>query len=218
MTPDKVQLTMDVALVLWKEADGWRGEAIEVAAASRGLCFDEAYSNLVSKCYEVCFTAITEGRLPDRSRSDVDPDVLSRWRRLKEIGASRQIADLRRFPETNSEVSFNIKVKLNRPVPNLCEPPAIAPLSIVLVRRGQVWLAQCLEHDVCATGFSEQEAAEAVMESLILRVSMDRLLGRAPLDGLRPAPSEFWALYRAGTPAPVEASDDRFRGEFRVAA
>jgi hypothetical protein len=217
-TPDKVQLTMDVALVLWREGDDWRGEAIDVAAASRGPSFDEAYGNLVSKCYEVCFAAVTEGRLPDRPRSEVDPDVLSRWKRLKKNGARRSIADLRRSPEPNSEITFSLKVKLNRPVPNLREAPSIEPMSIVLVPRGTVWLAQCLEHDVCATGFSEQEAAEAVLDSLILRVSVDRMLGRKPFDGLPPAPPEFWRLYDTGKPAPVEASDDCFRGEFRVAA
>lgn len=218
MIPDKVQLTMDVALVLWREGDGWRGEAIEVAAAAHGPSFDEAYSNLVSKCYEVSFAAISEGQLPDRPRSEVDPEVLARWKRLKKNGASRSIAELRKSPETNSEITFTFKVKLNKVVPNLREAPAINPLSIVLVPRGKVWLAQCLEHDVCATGYSEQEAAEAVMDSLILRVSVDRMLGRKPLDEVPPAPPEFWTLYQTGKPAPVEASDDCFRGEFRVAA
>ena len=59
-------------------------------------------------------------------------------------------------------------------------------LRIVTFKEGDVWVAQCLEHDVCA------QAAD--LDSVRSRIEM-ALQAESPLDELPKAPAHFFELW-----------------------
>ncbi len=76
-------------------------------------------------------------------------------------------------------------------------------LSVLVFREragnDEVWVAQCLEHDICvqATSIEKLQARieRAVVSNCILGLELD---GRPNLDRLAPAPSKFFRAFKDG--------------------
>lgn len=68
--------------------------------------------------------------------------------------------------------------------------------SVLIIKRGDHYLAQALECDIAAQGRSLEEAKIAFERALIGQIQFDRRMGREPLAHLRPAPDRYWHAWR----------------------
>ncbi|MBZ0118148.1 MAG: hypothetical protein K8H88_14195 [Sandaracinaceae bacterium] len=65
-------------------------------------------------------------------------------------------------------------------------------LTILLIKEGPLWVAQCLEHDIAAQGGTIDETMDAFGVVLTAQLVMDYEAGREPLAELQPAPRAYW--------------------------
>lgn len=77
-------------------------------------------------------------------------------------------------------------------------------LRVVLYQNGGVWIAQCLERDLCTQGMSEDEVCERFKRVLRFEVLYDTRKGGVPLERLKPAPTKFFNLFRGARPVERE--------------
>jgi hypothetical protein len=54
------------------------------------------------------------------------------------------------------------------------------------------WVAQCLEHDLCAAGRNPEELARRVVMQIRTQFLGDLAEDRPPFSRLRPAPERYW--------------------------
>ena len=71
-------------------------------------------------------------------------------------------------------------------------------LSVLLLREGEVWVAQCLDHDIAAQGRTIAEAKEAFARTFAGQVAVDLYNKVAPLKGFAPAPAMYWDKFKQG--------------------
>ncbi len=68
-------------------------------------------------------------------------------------------------------------------------------MRVVIFKEDDLWIAQALEHDICAHADNE----EAVREQLHLMLQLERSYsadnGKRPFEGIEPAPDEFQQLW-----------------------
>lgn len=71
-------------------------------------------------------------------------------------------------------------------------------LNVLFFREsaGGPWIAQALEKDIAAQGESIDAAKLAFERTVFGYLAMDQRLGREALSGLKPAPEEYWDVYR----------------------
>ncbi|MBK8938428.1 MAG: hypothetical protein IPM79_12490 [Polyangiaceae bacterium] len=69
------------------------------------------------------------------------------------------------------------------------------PLRAVVFPEDGAWVAQCVDLDVAAYGRTADAAAENLRDSLSAAAALDKKEGRAPFDGLDPAPEMFRARF-----------------------
>ena len=62
------------------------------------------------------------------------------------------------------------------------------------------WVAQCLEHDLCTSARRQDQLRRKIKAQLRLRLAVDMKKGRAPFEGLPPAPGKFWKMYESASP------------------
>ena len=70
-------------------------------------------------------------------------------------------------------------------------------ISVIAYQEGDCWIAQGLEFDVTAQASSPQTVFEAIAAKLAAEVAISIDLGEEPLQGIKPAPQEFWRMYEA---------------------
>ena len=68
-------------------------------------------------------------------------------------------------------------------------------LRVLFKRASQMWVAQCLEHDLAAQGPSLETARIAFERTLAAQVQLDLSRGLAPLAGIPPAPQEYFQIF-----------------------
>jgi hypothetical protein len=59
-----------------------------------------------------------------------------------------------------------------------------------------VWIAQALEHDIAAYGPDVASATRAFVKTLSGYIALAAKHHREPFAGVRPAPDEFWTVWR----------------------
>jgi hypothetical protein len=64
-------------------------------------------------------------------------------------------------------------------------------LRVLLRFETQMWVAQCLEHDIAVQGRSIPEAKRMFLATLRAQVRLDVERGKKPLEGIPPAPHEY---------------------------
>lgn len=71
-------------------------------------------------------------------------------------------------------------------------------LSVVLLREGEAWVAQCLEYDIAAQGKTIQDAKHAFALTFAGQVAVDLHHKTEPLSAFSQAPPEYWEQFRKG--------------------
>jgi len=68
-------------------------------------------------------------------------------------------------------------------------------LHVLILHEGNCWVAQALEVEIAAQGRSPEVARKAFLQALSAQMRMDRAHGRRPLQGIPPAPDEYWDVF-----------------------
>jgi hypothetical protein len=78
-----------------------------------------------------------------------------------------------------------------------------------------LWIVQALEYDIRARAYERDEAPRALIKAFKERRALNKHLGRKGLEGIRPAPPEYEAMFNrvAARERRVEKAD----GEVEVA-
>jgi hypothetical protein len=81
-------------------------------------------------------------------------------------------------------------------------------LSVLIIKQGASWTAQCLEYDLAAQGGSIDEAQKAFEYVFTGQLLLDIKHGRLPLHGVGRAPVRFHEMFaRATSEKPARAFD-----------
>lgn len=105
-------------------------------------------------------------------------------------------------------------------------------LSVLLIPEGESWAAQCLEFDIAAQGRTLHDAKANFERTFVGQIALDVLHGRQPMDGILPAPPEYWRAFEnasrlldrqpfrmpTSVQAMASAADLRVADAFRIAA
>lgn len=71
-------------------------------------------------------------------------------------------------------------------------------LSVLLVREGDTWVAQCLQYDIAAQGKTIADAKAAFAHTFAGQVCVDLHHSVKPMSGFQPAPKEYWDRFLSG--------------------
>jgi hypothetical protein len=78
-------------------------------------------------------------------------------------------------------------------------------LRVVVFAEGNQWIAQALEHDICAQGPDLNTVQERLLDTIDAEVSMATAAGEVPFLSISPAPEHFFRMWdeRSKFSAPV---------------
>lgn len=79
-------------------------------------------------------------------------------------------------------------------------------IRAVAYREGDAWIVQGIEYDIAAHAWDPADLPAAFMRAVIDNVVITESLGRAPLEGIKPAPRRFEEMFNAAK-AQVSAID-----------
>ena len=68
-------------------------------------------------------------------------------------------------------------------------------IRVLVLKQGDQWLAQGLDHDLAAQGPSDRQAIQSFLRILRARMKRDHERGKLPLEGLPPAPDRFFDVW-----------------------
>jgi Fe-S-cluster formation regulator IscX/YfhJ len=68
-------------------------------------------------------------------------------------------------------------------------------LNLILMREGDSWVAQCLEHDLAAQGKTINETLKRWLCTACAHLDEDNKRGNEPFSGLDAAPAYYWTLW-----------------------
>lgn len=92
----------------------------------------------------------------------------------------------------------------------------MAPINfnvrVLLYREDDMWVAQCLEHDIAAQGKTLDEVQNKFHQTFIGQVILDLEAGKQPLKNVPKAPAEFLKMFensshRLKDPKPFPVSE-----------
>ena len=87
-------------------------------------------------------------------------------------------------------------------------------LSILLLKDGGLWTAQCLEYDIAAQGSDIHEAISEFHKTLAFEVAYSHERGLPPLHGIPAAPQYYWKVFEeSGEPIMPRSKPSPFRLE-----
>ena len=69
-------------------------------------------------------------------------------------------------------------------------------LSVLLLREGETWVAQCLEYDLAAQGKSLAEVKDAFAKTFCGQIMVDLHHAVEPLGSFAQAPKRYWYLFK----------------------
>ena len=69
-------------------------------------------------------------------------------------------------------------------------------VSVLLLREGESWVAQCLDYDIAAQGRSLSEVKERFAKTFIGQILVDLHHNVVPLSGFSQAPDAYWKHYQ----------------------
>jgi hypothetical protein len=72
----------------------------------------------------------------------------------------------------------------------------IQPINILLLQECGAWTAHCLEFNIAATGKSEDDAQDSLLQIIIAQISLDLFRRRRPLEDNRPAPEWYQEAFK----------------------
>ena len=68
--------------------------------------------------------------------------------------------------------------------------------SVLLLREGDGWVAQCLEYDLAAQGKTIADAKEAFAKTFAGQIAVDVHHNQEPLATFGPAPRAYWEKFK----------------------
>ncbi|MEW8436933.1 MAG: hypothetical protein AB2689_02150 [Candidatus Thiodiazotropha taylori] len=68
-------------------------------------------------------------------------------------------------------------------------------LSILFLKEGTSWVAQCLEHDIAAQGKNIREASYELQKAFCAEISVCEELGYNFFTANPPAPGYYWRIF-----------------------
>ena len=68
-------------------------------------------------------------------------------------------------------------------------------LSVLLLKEGESWVAQCLEHDIAAQGKTANDAKHALEKTIAGQGFLDLKSGVSPIVNIKPAPDYYRNLF-----------------------
>ena len=69
-------------------------------------------------------------------------------------------------------------------------------LHAVVLQRGGLWVAQCLEHDIATQARTEADLYAEVKRILLAHILRAQETGAEPFADIPKAPKRFWLLYK----------------------
>jgi hypothetical protein len=69
-------------------------------------------------------------------------------------------------------------------------------VHVRIIREGELFVAQCLEYDICAQGDSPVKALEIWRITAMGQVALDKRLAKQPLAAMPCAPIPYWCDIR----------------------
>jgi len=69
-------------------------------------------------------------------------------------------------------------------------------LSVLLIKEEDKWVAQCLDYDIAAQGETLDAARSRFARTFVGQVMVDLHHHQEPLEGIKPAPRKYWAMFR----------------------
>ena len=92
-------------------------------------------------------------------------------------------------------------------------------IRAVVFRRGDYWIAKCLEYGyVLQTSSPLEDVPGELKRALTLQIQTSLDLGLEPFTGFKPASRRFWEMYERASPVPVESEKPGPEVEVRLAA
>lgn len=68
-------------------------------------------------------------------------------------------------------------------------------LRVVVFKDDELWIGQCLEHDITATAATVPLLREEILRALAATIAVAHELSREPFEGIDPAPQHFFEMY-----------------------
>jgi hypothetical protein len=68
-------------------------------------------------------------------------------------------------------------------------------INAIAFKEGDAWVIQGIEYDIVVHTYDLTAAPEAFMLAVIENMLIAQHLGRAPLEGIKPAPEHFRSMY-----------------------
>jgi len=78
---------------------------------------------------------------------------------------------------------------------------SLTHITAVAFQEHGLWIAQCLEHDLCTSAKNYSDLGRKLASQLRLQIYLDRKRGKEPLQDIPRAPQKFWNMYSSGAPA-----------------
>lgn len=80
-------------------------------------------------------------------------------------------------------------------------------LDVLFLKEGEVWVGQCLQHDIAAQGENLRDCVRALSSVLLGRVrAVSEGLIDHPFADIPPAPERYWERYRKAVKLSPEES------------
>lgn len=71
------------------------------------------------------------------------------------------------------------------------------PMRAVVFRDGDAWIAQALEHDICAQAADLKTLSLRFQATIRAEIEESLACGQTPLSGIPPAPEKFFAMWES---------------------
>lgn len=91
-------------------------------------------------------------------------------------------------------------------------------INAVAYKKGSLWFAQCLEHDLVSCADTPERLLEELVGQLETLVSLNLSVGQHPFEGYSPAPERFWRLYEEAKAAQAKPLEPKTSLRERLAA
>lgn len=91
-------------------------------------------------------------------------------------------------------------------------------INAIAFQEGDAWVIQGIEYDIVAHTHDVTKAPHTFLRAVVENILITEHLGRQPLEGIKPAPERFRAMYEAGTTEMRPVSSEGPEVAVRVAA
>jgi hypothetical protein len=83
-------------------------------------------------------------------------------------------------------------------------------INAIAFKEGDAWVIQGIEYDIVAHAYDVTKLPHAFMRAVVENMSITQHLGRAPFEGIKPAPERFRSMFEEAETEmrPLKKMDD----------